>query len=104
MTDFDDYIDNLVDTDPIQLGRIARGLEADGRAVREELEELRSAARTTLEAIDYCTRGDGCGHTVDHLRSPCDSLRVLIPETEEDRRRMAAAEARMAARLRRRKG
>ncbi|MEK7338885.1 MAG: hypothetical protein AABZ75_05865 [candidate division NC10 bacterium] len=28
----------------------------------------------------------------------------LIPETEEDRRRMAAAEARMAARLRQRKG
>jgi len=32
------------------------------------------------------------------------SVPRLIPETGEDRRRMAAAEARMAARLRQRKG
>ncbi|MBI3080269.1 MAG: acyl-CoA thioesterase [candidate division NC10 bacterium] len=40
---------------------------------------------------------------LDEKGQPCPVPR-LIPETEEDRRRMAAAEARMAARLGRRKG
>jgi acyl-CoA hydrolase len=40
---------------------------------------------------------------LDEKGQPCPVPR-LIPETEEDRRRMAAAEARMAARLRQRKG
>jgi len=98
-------VDSMTFRSPVPIGSLvtfkasvnyvgATSMEVGVRVETENL--LTGEVRHTSSAYLVYVALDEKGHP-----SPVPRL---IPETEEDRRRMAAAEARMAARLRRRKG